>query len=252
MQWSISEVSDMTGLSSRALRHYHAIGLLEPCSTAEGGRRYYGPAELQRLQQILLLRDLGLPLGAIAETLDGGGADDTISRLRRHVAHLEAERARYDRLIATVQRTIRKMEEGTPMTPHEMFDGLIHNPYEDEARATWGDDAVDASNERLRRLSAEDRALLTSARGFEEVPRRLAPLKNEGLPIDDPRVQEVVAYLHRLVSLAWTPNREGFIGLGAMYVQDPRFTGTMGGGDESLVLYLKDAMEVYALAELAE
>ena len=252
MQWSISEVGRMTGLSSRTLRHYHAIGLLEPCAKADGGRRYYGEAELQRLQQILLLRGLGLRLDTIAGTLAEESDEDRMSVLRRHREQLEAERARYDRLIATVNRTLQGMDEGAPMTPEEMFDGLIQNPYEAEARQKWGDDAVDDSNRQLRRLPAEDRDLLTSGRGFEEVRRRLTPLKHQGLPADDPQAQEVISDLHRLVSLAWTPNREAFIGLGTMYVEDPRFTSTMGGGDESLVRYLKDAMEVYAAANLGE
>ena len=57
------------GVTSRTLRHYHAIGLLVAARTASSGRRYYEEEQLLRLQQILLLRELGLSLDVVAEVL---------------------------------------------------------------------------------------------------------------------------------------------------------------------------------------
>ena len=61
----------MAGVTSRALRHYDAIGLLAPAYVGINGYRYYERPQLLRLQQVLLLRDLGLSLEAIAEVLTG-------------------------------------------------------------------------------------------------------------------------------------------------------------------------------------
>src|SRR5690554_5863083 len=155
--WSIEEVARMTGVTSRTLRHYHAIGLLEPAFTSEGGRRHYGEPELLRLQEILLLKQLGLGLDDVAAVLASRGEAERASVLRRHRAQLAEERERLGRLIATVDRTIRSLEEGTEMTPEEMFDGLIQNPYEQEAREKYGDEAVGRSYERIRRLPKAER-----------------------------------------------------------------------------------------------
>src|SRR5690606_8009824 len=104
---TIHEVSRMTGLTSRTLRHYDAIGLLPPSSTSPNGMRSYDDDALVRLQRILVLRDLGLGLDAITQALDLD-RPSTTAALRQHVAQLETARARVDRQIAAVQRTDRK------------------------------------------------------------------------------------------------------------------------------------------------
>ena len=53
--WPINEIAKITGLTSRTLRHYDAIGLLTPTWTSDSGRRYYTERDLLRLQEILLL-----------------------------------------------------------------------------------------------------------------------------------------------------------------------------------------------------
>ena len=69
--WTTAEVARLAGVSARTLRHYDAIGLLEPASHEQGGQRRYCRPELLRLQQILLLKRLGLRLDVVAEILAG-------------------------------------------------------------------------------------------------------------------------------------------------------------------------------------
>lgn len=70
-EWSIQELARSAGTTSRTLRHYGELGLLEPSRVGSNGYRYYDQTSLLRLQRILLLRELGLSLSAIAEVLDG-------------------------------------------------------------------------------------------------------------------------------------------------------------------------------------
>ena len=70
MEWSVQQIARNAGTTSRTLRHYDDIGLLKPSRTGDNGYRFYDQASLVRLQRILLLRDLGLGLPAIAEVLD--------------------------------------------------------------------------------------------------------------------------------------------------------------------------------------
>ena len=83
MDWSIQETARLTGTTIRTLRHYDAIGLLPPSSRTANGNRHYDEASLVRLQRILLLRDLGLPLPRIAEVLESTA--DPIAALDEHV-----------------------------------------------------------------------------------------------------------------------------------------------------------------------
>ena len=70
MEYSIQELSRLSGVTTRTLRWYDQIGLLKPSRVAESGYRYYGRAEVDRLQDILYYRALGVELARIKECLD--------------------------------------------------------------------------------------------------------------------------------------------------------------------------------------
>ncbi|HYT09322.1 MAG TPA: MerR family transcriptional regulator [Mycobacteriales bacterium] len=247
--WSTAEVARMSKVTSRTLRHYDAIGLLVPASVAGNGRRHYGREELLRLQRILLLRELGLGLDAVAEVLRRQSRAGTVEVLRRHRDWLLAERERLDRLVGTVERTIESTEKEDEMPAETMFEGFEHNPYEAEARERWGDEAVDGSYARMREWTAADAEKART--GQARVREGLAPLQAAGVPVGDPRVQELVALHYEVTSLFWTPSAEAYRNLGRMYVDDERFRQTVGGGNEALVHYLSDAMAVYADTRLS-
>lgn len=249
MGWSIAEVARMSKVTSRTLRHYDAIGLLRPARVADNGRRYYEQEQLLRLQQILLLRDLGLGLTAVADVLERRSSVSTVAALRRHRGWLVEERKRLDRLVSTVERTIDTMEKGEEMTAASMFEGFEHNPYEAEARERWGDEKVDESNRRIRNFSAADAEQART--GYPRVHEGLAPLLAAGVPVEDPRVQELVALHYEVTCMFWTPDAQAYRGLGQMYVDDERFRANVGGGNDALVEYLRDAMAVYADTRLS-
>src|SRR5215207_2105881 len=68
--YRVADVARLTGASIRALHHYDAIGLLVPTGRTEAGYRLYTDADLLRLQQILIGRELGFSLEAIKRSLD--------------------------------------------------------------------------------------------------------------------------------------------------------------------------------------
>jgi MerR family transcriptional regulator, thiopeptide resistance regulator len=249
VNWSIADVARMSKVTSRTLRHYDAIGLLRPVRVADNGRRYYGREQLLRLQQILLLRNFGIGLDAIAEVLRKQSRTSTVDVLRRHRTWLADERQRLDRLLETVDITIDDLEKGGTMAAEKMFEGFEHNRYEAEARERWGDDAVDASYQRMRGWTEADAHKART--GYATVHEGLAPLFGAGVPVADGRVQDLVNLHYEVTSLFWTPTREAYRGLGQMYVDDERFRRNIGGGNDDLVAYLRDAMFVYADARLS-
>ena len=247
--WSIAEVARESGTTSRTLRHYDAIGLLTPARRSDGGLRWYGQPELLRLQQILLLRGLGLGLGAVAEVLAQRSSASTVEVLGLHREQLLREQDRLSRLVITVERTITSIEEGPDVAPQEVFEGFEHDPYEAEARERYGEEVVDASRRRVRGWSAADAERART--GYARVHEGLARLRDEGTAVDDPRVQELVREHHETTCLFWTPDRDAYRGLAQTYVDDERFRQSIGGGDDALVAYLRDAMGVFADTRLA-
>ena len=110
MDWSVQQIATLAGTTSRTLRHYDDIGLLKPSRTGNNGYRYYGQDALVRLQRILLLRDLGLGLPAIADVL--GNEADAGKALGLHLEWLQQEQDRLGRQITAVRHTIEGIERG--------------------------------------------------------------------------------------------------------------------------------------------
>ncbi len=250
MAWSVAEVARASGVTSRTLRHYHAIGLLVPARTAPNGRRHYEQEQLLRLQQILLLRDLGLRLEVVAEVIAHRSSQDTIEVLARHKEWLLREQLRLGQLVRTVDSTIENLRNGGEMSPEKVFEGFEHNPYEAEARERWGDEAVDASYQRMRGWTEADAEKART--GYTRVHEGLAALKAEGVDVTELSVQELIQLHYEVTCLFWTPTREAYRNLGQMYVDDERFRQSIGSGDDALVEYLRDAMTVYAEDRLGD
>lgn len=234
----------MTRVSSRTLRHYDHVGLLPPARTGHGGLRFYERPQLERLQHIMLLRELGLGLPDIGRVLDG--ADETAA-LRRHHRRLLAESERLARLAATVAATIDHREKGTTMPADDLFTGFRDDPYAAEARELYGEAAVESQR---RAASWDDDTARAIKDSGDAVHRDLAALLTAGRPVDDPEVQSVVARHHGWVSHFWTPDAAAYTGLGQLYVDDERFTATIDAHAPGLAAYLRDAIAVYAQQRL--
>jgi len=103
-EWSIQGVARLAGTTSRTLRYYDDIGLLKPSRVGSKGYRYYDGTALLQLQRILLLRELGLDLPAIAEVFHQ--QTDAVIALGRHLERLAKEQERLARQMASVRQTI--------------------------------------------------------------------------------------------------------------------------------------------------
>ena len=235
------ELVERSGVTSRTLRYYDQIGLLKPATSDAGGQRWYGDAEVLRLQRILVLRELGLPLGQIARVLDGETND--VDALRDHVTQLSQLRARTDRMIHAVQRTIERLENGAEMDTNEMFDGFTDDRYAAEAEQKWPEQYAD-SQKRVGRLSTEQQRELV-ARG-EVITRRMGDLLQSGELAESVAAQSLIAEHYHWICAFWTPNLESYQGLGHLYVDDPRFAATYEAIAPGLARFMCDAMEAWA------
>jgi MerR family transcriptional regulator, thiopeptide resistance regulator len=250
--WSTAEVARMSGVTSRTLRHYDDIGLLRPAAVAGSGLRYYGRDQLMRLQQILVLRELGLSLDAIATVVNDGG--DGIEQLRRHHGWLTEERDRYDRLARTVRATLDELEGGRRMTPEQLF-----ADFDPDRQARYESELVQRYGEKVAPEIAESRARMAgwsrvdAARIQDEwrsfLPE-LAALLAAGTEVDDPAVQAVIARHYRWVCHFWTPTADSYPGLGQLYAEAPDFRSQFDAVDPRLADFMASAMVAYARASL--
>ena len=174
MDWSIQDIAKVAGTTSRTLRHYDSVGLLEPSRIGSNGYRYYDEDALATLQRILMLRDLGLSIPAIADVLSG--QRDHAVALRQHLAWLQQEKDRLDHQIESVQTTITKMEGGEQLMAEEMFKGFDHTQYKDEVEQRWGKDAYANSDAWWRSMTDEQKA------GWMQLGRRPRSRLDRGGP----------------------------------------------------------------------
>jgi DNA-binding transcriptional MerR regulator len=240
------EVAASAGVSSRTLRHYETEELLTPHSRNRAGERLYGEAELLRLQQILVLRELGLGLPEIRGVLSG--ESDVSESIERRIRDLAREQRRIGDQLATLELTLDRIKKGGPLMPEEMFEGFQQDPHAEEAQQRWPNQYAE-SQRRLRDMSkAEQQALFEAG---NQTHRELAALFVAGAAVGDAEVQRLIGQHYSWVVAFWTPNRDAYISLGEMYVADARFTATYDGFAPGLAPFMRDAMRVWAEANLS-
>lgn len=236
MEWSIQDIARSAGTTSRTLRHYGAVGLLEPSRIGGNGYRYYDEQALVRLQRILLLRELGLGLPAIAEVLDG--QRDSTAALETHLDLLEQEQRRIGRQIESVRTTLRKLKGGERLMAEEVFDGFDHTQYEKEVTERWGADAYRRGDQWWSSLSAEEK------QAHQQEQRDIAAAFGaaSGLAPGSDEVQAITQRLYEWLRPAVSSVSAGyFAGLGQLYVDDPRY-----GFEGATAELARDAMKIYA------
>jgi len=252
MTRSIQDVARIAGVSSRTLRHYDQIGLLPPSSTGSGGLRHYDDGAIRRLQRILLLRDLGMPLIDIGTVLDE--QTDEERALRDHLDQLRRERDRLARQIASVERTLTAIEEGEQIMAEQMLDGFDHTQHRDEVTERWGADAYAQGDAWWRGLGDTGRKAwqartqeLTGAWG-EAAGRGVDPASDEARALAARHVAWLGAIPGTPGSDRGRPTKEYLVGLAEMYVADPRFAENYGGAQGAT--FVRDALVIYAEREL--
>jgi len=249
MEYTVQKLAALAGVSPRTLRYYDEIGLLKPARINTSGYRIYGQAEVDRLQQILFYRELGMELAKIKEIM-AAPTFDGATALREHRAKLLAKRKQLDLLIANVEKTIALTEGRIEMTDQEKFEGfkqkLIDDnerKYGNEARAKYGDAAVDRANAKIKNMTQADYAAVTKL--ADQVLETLAAALQTGDPGSE--LAQQAADLHRQwLTYFWSEySKEAHAGLAQMYVDDERFRAYYDAKQPGAATFLRDAILIY-------
>lgn len=225
---TVKQLAAISGVTVRTLHHYDEIGLLKPSHIGGNGYRYYGRAEMLRLQRILFHRELGVPLGDIAGLLELEGADQ-VGVLMRHREKLAAERERFRILIETIDRTVADLKGETPMPNADLYRGFsAEKQAEHEAWLIerYGDpmkDDIARSRKAMAKMSeAEQQAVMDQLRDIETA---LAEGMKRGLEPASDAIDKVITRHRAWVAAAWDKPCpfEAYAGLADMYASHPDF-----------------------------
>ncbi|MCE0450767.1 MerR family transcriptional regulator [Brevibacillus sp. AF8] len=249
MEYTVQKLGLLAGVSTRTLRYYDEIDLLKPARINSSGYRIYGQQEVDRLQQILFYRELGVSLEEIKEILDSP-TFDADRALLEHREKLLERRAQLDALIANVDLTLAQREGTKTMSDKQKFEGfkqkLIDDneaQYGEEIRAKYGSDRIEKSNQKVKGMTEEQYAAL------EKLNAELHETLSQAFSTGDPahELAQKAADLHRQwLSFYWDSySKEAHAGVAQMYVDDPRFTAYYDKEQPGVAEFLRDAVAIY-------
>ncbi len=242
----MKDVARLTGVSIRTLHYYDTIGLLVPGGRTTAGYRLYTDADLLRLQQILIGRELGLPLEQIRRSLDDPRFDrnaallDQRQRLCERAREAEAMIRAIDAALAAGSATTGDINMA------DLFNGFDPSRYEEEARQRWGHtESYAQMEERTKAYTPDDWKALMAEQGavyaaaFAALKAGKAPSSAEAMDI---------AERHRLSIDRWfyPCSHSTHQGLASMYESDDRFRHSIDTYGDGLTTFLAEAIRANA------
>ena len=120
---TISALSTKSGLSRSALLYYDRLGLLKPLKRSRSGYRLYSSAEVERLEQICLFRQMGIPLKEMRKLLDTPGGNASVEILQRRLRVLNREITNFRRQQRCILELLKQkqLQQGVEMINKERW-----------------------------------------------------------------------------------------------------------------------------------
>ncbi len=239
---TVNEVSKMTGVSIRTLHYYDQIGLLAPTSITEAGYRLYDDTALERLQHIMLFRELQFPLKDIGDILNASNFDRN-KALDQQIQMLTLKKEHIENLI-TFARGIRGI--GVKNMDFSAFDAKKLDEYAAQAKASWGKtEAYKEFEEKEKGRSKEQSDQI--AEGMMALFTEFGLLMKEGRTADCEEAQAQVKKLQDYITEHfYTCTQKILAGLGKMYNGGGSITENIDKfGGEGTADFAAEAIEVY-------
>jgi len=256
MAYTVKKLSELSGVTVRALHYYEEIGLLKPAYYGSNGYRYYQESQLLQLQQILFFKELGFTLKQI-QKVAGKGDFDQISALYSHRKSLSREWERLGSLLKTIDKTIEHLKGKRKMKDKEIFDGFNISLLKAKEGQSY------SNAEKLVAQSVKD-----PTKNIEDVEKRgelyydnitkttdvlfrqLAHCIEQGLDPTADEVQKIIKRHHILAEQTLTGTREVYMAMAELYVEHPEFRKQLEPIHLNLATFMAEAMKVFADKEL--
>ena len=240
--YTVKQLSNLAGVSTRTLHYYDEIGLLKPTTVEGNGYRRYGEQAVYQLQQILFYKELGLSLDKIREII-GRPDFNLLQALEQHKSALRGRQEHLIRLIETVDRTISHLKGKSKTNDQKLFEVFSEDQqkeYEKEAAERW---PVTYKESARRWKSYTDADKKRIGEEGEAVYRDLVAALDQDPGSES--VQKIVARWHQHLRYFYEPDGELLRGLGHMYVDDPRFAATFAKIHPDLAQFHQRAIDIY-------
>lgn len=241
-KFSVKQLAEISGVSVRTLHHYDTIGLLKPAIRTDAGYRYYGRAELLRLQQIRFYKELDIPLTQIQEILDDEGFD-MLQALQHHKRQLHLRIDRLKTLVHTIDNTITDLKNEI-MNYDEMYKGFSKEQvaeWEAEVKERYGQDKLDESKRNINAMKQEQLAALKQE--GEDISHALVALL--GTDPASPAVQALVKRHHSMIMQFYTCPIDLYRKIGKLYVDDERYKAHYDAYHDGLAAFLQQGIDIY-------
>lgn len=250
---TVRQLAAISGVTVRTLHHYDGIGLLKPASVGANGYRYYGRAELLRLQRILFHREMGVPLEEIGELLQLEG-EDQVAVLQAHRRRLEAEGRRLSELIETIDLTIASIKGESSMSNADLYRGFSAEKqaqYEAWLVERYGEpmrEDIARSRRRHASMTQDEQAALM--RELQQVEEALAEACRRGIDVAAAPVTGLIRRHRAWVAAMWDKPcaPEAYAGLADLYQSHPDFVARYERLAPGFTQYLVRAMKAHAAA----
>ena len=208
---TVNEVSKLTGVSIRTLQYYDTIGLLKPIQYTESGYRLYDDTSLERLQQILLFKELEFPLREIKWIIDAPNYDRN-KALEQQIELLTMKKEHLENLI-NFARGIKGI--GVKYMDFKVFDTRKIDEYTKRAKEQWGQTAeYKEFEEKTKNWTKDDEAAV--ANEFMQIFVEFGKMK-EMNPADEPVQLQVRKLQDYITEHFYTCSDKVLCGLGRMY-----------------------------------
>ena len=236
---TVNEISKLTGVSIRALQYYDVIGLLKPCQYTQSGYRLYDEPALERLQQILLFKELEFPLKEIKEIIDAPDFDRE-KALEQQIELLTMKKEHLEKIIQFARKI---KDSGETDMDFTVFDTKKIEAYSRQAKEQWGKTAEYREfEEKSANRSADDEKNIADdfMRLFAEFGRM------KGLEPTDEAVQQQVRKLQDYISAHYYHCTDQILcSLGKMYSADGEFKENIDkAGGEGTAEFVAKAIEI--------
>jgi DNA-binding transcriptional MerR regulator len=214
---TVNEVSKLAGVSIRTLQYYDSIGLLKPAEYTESGYRLYDDAAMERLQQILLFRELEFPLKEIKEIVTRPDFDKN-KALEQQIELLTMKKEHLEKLIDFARGI---QNGGNNIMDFTAFDTSKLEEYTRKAKEQWGDSkAFSEYEQKSASRSKDDEKKLWS--NFMKLFEKCGKLKDS-----DPKSVEAQTMVKNIQNYItknfYECTNEILAGLGKMYAAEGEF-----------------------------
>lgn len=231
---TIGVLARRTGLSVRTLHHYDAVGLLKPSARSAAGYRLYGLRDVMRLQQIVMLRSIGMPLPAIRGAISRDGVT-LLAAIESHAQRMRDRIQRERRVLGRLEDTAEKLGRKQRPTIDDVIRTIeeitMTDKYFTEEQRDWMKKRGESvAEDRIREVEAEWPRLIAAVR--EEM--------NTGTPPDNPRVQALAERWGALVQEFTNGNLGIARSVGRMY-QNEASVRQRTGIDSAMMDYISRA-----------